>query len=75
MGRGKTKKELLSRIRSGIRLRVKPPKEEVPKKGVYRRTEKHKRRLDDETSSFFFITSSPASQYTAAPMQGLQQTK
>jgi hypothetical protein len=52
MGKKKAKKELLSRIRAGIRLRVKPPKEEIPK-GVYCRKPKHKRRLNDETSSFF----------------------
>ncbi len=45
------KKELLERIRKGVRLRVKPPKAETPKK-AYTRKAKHKRRFDKESPFF-----------------------
>lgn len=50
----KNKSDLLRLIRSGVRLKTKPPKRETPK-NVYRRRDKHRRRFDKDPS--FFISS------------------
>jgi hypothetical protein len=48
----KRKKELLSLIRHGVRLDTKPPKVEEPK-SVYKRKDKHRRRISNESSFLF----------------------
>ena len=47
----RSKKEILTHIRKGMRLKGKPPKVETPK-SVYTRKMKHKRRVNDEPSFF-----------------------
>ncbi len=51
-----TKKELLKRIHSGMRLVAKPPKRETPKTAYTRKT-KHKRSLDKDSSFFMLLLS------------------
>ena len=51
MKKDRDTRELLAMIRTGMRLKTKPPKRETPK-SVYNRREKHRRRWND-TSSFF----------------------
>ncbi len=46
-----TRNEQLKRVRSGIRLKTKPPRVETPK-SVYTRKTKHKRRHDNDSSFF-----------------------
>ncbi len=46
-----SQREKLSQIRSGVRLKTKPPKRETPAT-VYSRKEKHKRRFNTSSYSF-----------------------
>ena len=54
MNKNTREHDLIRLIRSGKRLKTKPPKRETPKT-VYSRKSKHKRRMDD--SSFFLYGS------------------
>ena len=46
------KNDVLKRIRTGVRLKVKPPKTEIPK-NTYSRKEKHRRNYSDGFSFFY----------------------
>mgnify|MGYP001547770006 CR=1 FL=1 len=49
----KKKESILKKIKKGLRLKTKAPKVETPKT-VYNRKAKHKRRLNEGSSSFMF---------------------
>ncbi len=53
MKKDRDTRELLAMIRTGMRLKTKPPKRETPK-SVYNRREKHRRRWNDTSSSFYY---------------------
>jgi len=69
MKRKVTQKEMLSMMRSGVRLKTPPPKTETPKT-VYTRKTKHKRRFRND-SSFFINKLKKYSKFSTSPGTGI----